>query len=152
MRDFLCAIFLTFFLSACGGQVKGVVFLDGNGNGFPDPQENTLTNVALQVSKDDQPIAHLRSDSEGFFSVPADKTGFYCVTVEEPALQQSLMTQFRSGKFSKKAVPSIHSNIALGPSIKTMKQTISPVPQTPSAENETENEEEDPKTTELNPN
>lgn len=147
MRKVCLAAILTLLLEACGGQIRGVVYLDGNGNGSPDPDEKTLTHVAVQVTKDNQPMAHLRTDSEGVFVSPVDRTGYYCVEVEEPALQQNLMAQFRSGAIPRRAIPSINSSISLGPSIKTMKQTLNPIPSSGAGESSDatpKEEEKDP--------
>lgn len=118
--------FLLFCLlsASCAGKIEGVVFLDANANGVADPGEQTLTNVAVKVSRANEVVAHTKTDAKGHFSVKGRDAGYYCIEVEEPALQQSIMRQISAGDIPETSIPSVHSNIGLGPPISRVKKQI----------------------------
>lgn len=118
--------------ASCAGKIEGVVFLDANANGVADPGEQTLTNVAVKVSRANEVVAHTKTDLKGHFSIKGRDAGYYCIEIEEPALQQSIMRQISAGDIPETSIPSVNSNIGLGPPIpKVKKQIVGSPPATP---------------------
>lgn len=117
-------LLFSLLLVSCAGKIEGVVFLDANANGVADPGEQTLTNVAVKVSRANEVVAHTKTDAKGHFSVKGGDAGYYCIEVEEPALQQSIMRQISAGDVPEASIPSVNSNIGLGPPIPKVKKQI----------------------------
>lgn len=126
----LLLLFLS--LAACGGKLQGTVCLDGNGNQACDSSENTLTHVGLNITKDGQQLAKTTTDAFGRFSHKMEVSGFYCVEVDEPYLNQSLVRQLSYGVLPPEAVTPIESAVSLGLTVgMASKQFFPPPPSQP---------------------
>lgn len=106
---------LSVFLVSCAGKIEGQVFLDANANAVADPNEKTLTRVTVKASHNNEFIGRTKTDAKGRFSLKSRESGYYCVEIEEPGLQQNLMHQLSTGQLPQGAVPSVDANIGFGP-------------------------------------
>lgn len=132
MRFFYSALLLLLLsVVACGGKIQGTVCLDGNGNQACDLSENTLTHVALNITKDGQQLAKATTDTFGRFSHKMEMSGYYCVEVDEPYLNQSLVRQLSYGVLPPEAVTSIESAVSLGPTVGSASKQFIPPPASP---------------------
>ncbi|MDO8494756.1 MAG: hypothetical protein Q7S68_05415 [Deltaproteobacteria bacterium] len=93
----LLSAFLLITLIGCSGKIEGTVFLDSNGDQVPDPQERSLTRLSLKISQDDVVIGKTNTNLQGKYIWPFTDSGYYCVEVDEPALQQNLMEAMSLG-------------------------------------------------------
>lgn len=149
MRHLLLLVLL--FSSACASQIKGTVYLDTNANNVPDENELTLTRVALQLVKGSTVLEQGKTDEDGRFFFKSRESGYYCIRVNEPSLQQNLMGELAAGDLPSGSVPTVNADIGVGPrvnNIRVAKQVLgggSPAPQpaaTPQKEEEKEKEEQ----------
>lgn len=140
-------------LAACAGKLEGTACLDGNGNNACEQGEHTLTNIGLKISKDGQLLTQIRTNSLGRYSHTMAENGYYCVEVDEPYLEQSLMFQLAYGQLPPDSVQPVESNVSLGPPLgMSLGQVLSSPPggttttqpTTQPAEDEEEEEEDEP--------
>ena len=133
-RRFLLLSPFFLFLASCSGQIKGTVFLDGNGNGNLESNEKAIKNVSVSVTYNGTEIGKAETDAQGQFSIPSKGPGYYCVQTEEQGLTDTLMSQVVSGSISASALTppnSVPSIATLPPAGKSMaaKDTATPNPQ-----------------------
>lgn len=123
-------------LVGCSGKIEGTVFLDGNANSLADSQEQTLTNLNLKITHNGKLLTTTSTNSRGKFATAIQESGYYCVEVNEPHINESVLRQLNYGRIPQGAISSAMSNVSLGPAVgMAAKQVVisptTPAPATP---------------------
>lgn len=90
---FLLVIFILIPLMACGGKLKGSIYLDANKNHQLDDGENKIAGLPFTVTLDDVDEDTGTTNASGEFSLKISKAGTYCVQVDSVDLSNNNVTR-----------------------------------------------------------